>query len=236
MDLARAERLVLLVVAVLCAACSARGGSPTSTSSHVAASGPIGCLDPRGTASVPVGGWLPDTTGTFDYEPENTGAQQPPSARATLLGTRVRGIIGGGFDVAAVQEFATATCVVDRDVTLRDTAEDVAFVRVLQLRRPLNDGSFPLAGNSMSRQHLAHGAVILTNHAADDSLVTAVLARADGLVVELQVRSSKGQDTSGWPTTMPPPTLSQPARPSPVTPARAVIVTEDVATLAAAGI
>jgi len=160
--------------------------------------------------------------------------QHPPSARASLLATRVRGVIGQGFDVSTVQEIATATCVVDRDVVLGDTAGDVAFVRVFQLRQPLNDGSFPLVGTSIVRQHLSHGAVLLTSHSADSSLVTAVLARADGLVVELQVRSSTGQDTSGWPTTMPTAPQSQPARPSPITPARAALVTQDVAAWAAA--
>jgi len=122
---------------------------------------------------------------------------------------------------------------VDRDVVLADPAGDVAFVRVLQLRQPLNDGSFPLVGNSMSRQQLTNGSVLLTNHAEDNSLVTAVLASADGLLVELQVRSRTGQDTSGWPTTAPTMPPSQPPVASPVTVSQATVVIQGIAALIA---
>jgi hypothetical protein len=149
------------------------------------------------------------------------------------LATQVSSALGHGFSVSNVQEFATATCVVDRDVVLADPAGDVAFVRVLQLRQPLNDGSFPLVGNSMSRQQLTNGSVLLTNHAEDNSLVTAVLASADGLLVELQVRSRTGQDTSGWPTTAPTMPPSQPPVASPVTVSQATVVIQGIAALIA---
>jgi hypothetical protein len=147
----------------------------------------------------------------------------------------VQGFLGHGFGVSAVLQFDTARCVVDREAAFRDGAGDVAFVRVFQLRQPLNDGSFPLVGYHMSRRQLAHRSVLLTNHVDDDSVVTAVLARADGLVVELQVRSSTGQDTSGWPTTMGTTTPIRPAVASPVSVQGASLVTQDVATVVANG-
>jgi hypothetical protein len=149
------------------------------------------------------------------------------------LATRVSSALGHGFTVSSVQDFATATCVVDRDVVLADAAGDVAFVRVLQLRKPINDGSFPLVGYNMSRQRLTNGSVLLTNHAEDNSLVTAVLAKADGLLVELQVRSRTGPDTSGWPTTAPTMPPSQPAVASPVTDSQVGVVTQRLAALIA---
>ncbi len=200
---------------------------------HLAASGPIGCLDPRTPAKQPAEGWLPDTTGVYDYEPENAGVEQSPSSQTSLLATRVRSDLGHGFSISSVSEFAAAGCVVDRDVVLEDRADDVAFVRVLQLRQPLNDGSFPLVGNSISRDQLTNGSVLLTAHAEDNSLVTAVLARPDGLLVELQVRSRTGQDTSGWPTTF----GTMPSRKlpvaSPVTVAQASILIQDISNLIA---
>jgi hypothetical protein len=150
-----------------------------------------------------------------------------------LLANRARGLLGPGFSVSASQEYDTARCVVDRDVTLTDGAGDLAFLRVIQLRQPLNDGSFPLAGNDMRRRHMAHGSVLLTNHTDDNSLVTVVRALADGIVVELQVRSPTGQNTSGWPTTAPTSPPVRPAVASPVTVDRAAVVTEDVAAVAA---
>jgi len=155
--------------------------------------------------------------------------EQSPSASATLLANRVQTLLGHGFAVTTVKEFAAGTCVVDRDVTLRDGAGDVAFLRVLQLRQPLNDGSFPLVGTDMRRQGLAAGSVLLTNHVDDGSEVTAVLARADGLVVELQVRSPTGQNTSGWPTTAPTVPPSTPPISAPLDTARASLVAQDVA-------
>jgi hypothetical protein len=229
-------RLALTIVAVVCAACSSNGLRRTSSTSHLASSGPVGCLDPRAAATPPAGGWLPDTTGASDYEPENAGVERSPSARTAMLATRVRGALGHDFSVSTVREFATTSCVVDRDVVLRDGSGDVAFLRVLQLRQPLNDGSFPLVGNSMIRRRLAHGSLLLTNHLADNSEVTVVLTRADGLLVELQVRSSTGQDTSGWPTTMPTMPPSQPAVASPITIAQAAAVTQRLATLAVTGV
>jgi hypothetical protein len=150
-----------------------------------------------------------------------------------MLATQVSSALGHGFSVSNVQDLATATCVVDRDVVLADPAGDVAFLRLLQLRHPLNDGSFPLVGNSMSRQQLTNGSVLLTNHAADNSIVTAVLARADGLLVELQVRSRTGPDTSGWPTTAPTMPPNQPSVASPVTVSQAGGVTQGIAALIA---
>ena len=73
MHLARAGRLVLLVVAVLCAACSAQSGSPTSTSSHVAASGPIGCLDPGTRPPSPSGDGFPTRPGPPTTSPRTPG-------------------------------------------------------------------------------------------------------------------------------------------------------------------
>jgi hypothetical protein len=151
----------------VCAACSSNsvpGANSSavpitrpSTPSHVDSSGPIGCLDPRVPAKLPAGGWLPDATGVSDYEPENAGVERSPSAQASMLATQVSSALGHGFSVSNVQDLATATCVVDRDVVLADPAGDVAFLRLLQLRHPLNDGSFPLVGNSMSRQQLTNG-------------------------------------------------------------------------------
>jgi len=232
----RRRRLALAVLAALCAACGATGGTATrSTSSPPRGpSGPVGCLDPRTPATAPAGGWLPDTTGASDFEPENAGVERSPSTRATALGDRVSTLLGHGFTVAAVREFATAGCVVDREVSLHDAAGDGAFLRVLQLRRALNDGSFPLVGDSPVRTALGHGSVLLTNSVADGSEVTVVRARADGLVVELQVRSATGQDTSGWPTTMATQPPTGPAAPSPLTVAQAVAATRDVAAEAAA--
>jgi hypothetical protein len=200
----------------------------------VATSGPIGCLDPRVPAKLPVGGWLPDTTGISDYEPENAGVEQSPSAHTTLLATRVRSDLGHGFIVSTIREFARAGCVVDRDVVLEDGVDDEAFVRVLQMRQPLNDGSFPLVGNDLSRQDLANGSILLDDQSEDGSLVTAVLARTDGLLVMLQVRSRTGQDTSGWPTTMETRPSSHPIA-SPVTVAQASMVIQNIADLSATG-
>jgi hypothetical protein len=230
-DVLRSRLLALALVTATGAACSSHAVAPTSTESPGSA-GPVGCLDPRAPSPEPTGGWLPDRTGASDYEPENAGASRPPSASGALLANRVRSFLGHGFAVSALLQFDTARCVVDRDVTLRDGAGDVAFLRVLQLRRPLNDGSFPLVGSHMSRR-LAHGSVLLTNHVDDNSVVTAVLARADGLVVELQVRSSTGQDTSGWPTTMGTMPPIHPAVESPVTVPGASVVVQDVAAVVA---
>jgi hypothetical protein len=132
-----------------------------------------------------------------------------------------------------VAEFAQGRCVVDRDVVLRDAAGSFAFVRLLELRLPLNDGSFPLVGDSLHRQRLAHGAVLLTNEVDDRSVVTVVRAQADGLVVELQVRSSTGQDTSGWPTTMATMPTGRPSVASPVTVSQASRVAAAVTAMAA---
>lgn len=225
------RQIALVILSVLCAACSSRGELRTSTTS----SGPIGCLDPRVPASRPAGGWLPDTTGALDYEPEHAGVERSPSAGASLLATRISAAVGHAFSVSNVQEFATATCVVDRDVVLEDPAGDVAFVRVIQLRQPLNDGSFPLVGDSMSRRHLSNGSVLLSNHPEDNSLVTAILAKADGLLVELQVRSRTGQDTAGWPTTFPTVPPSQPPVASPLNVAEATTATQAIAALYAPG-
>jgi hypothetical protein len=202
---------------------------------RLASSGPIGCLDPRAPAKLPAGGWLPDTTGVSDYEPENAGVEQSPSAQASLLATRVRSDLGHGFSISSVSEFATAGCVVDRDVVLDDRADDVAFVRVLQLRQPLNDGSFPLVGDSLTRQQLTNGSALLTDQAEDRSLVIAVLVRTDGLLVELQARSRTGQDTSGWPTTMGTRPPTQTPVPSPVTVSQASAVIQDIADFSATG-
>jgi hypothetical protein len=229
----RSRLLALAVVTVVGAACSSHTVPQASTESPGASAGPVGCLDPRAPLPLPAGGWLPDRTGASDYEPENAGASRPQSGPGTLLANRARNFLGDGFGVSASQQYGTASCVVDRDVTLRDGAGGLAFLRVFQLRRPLNDGSFPLVGNDMRRRQVSHGSVLLTNHVDDDSLVTVVLARADGLVVELQVRSSTGQDTSGWPTTMATLAPVQPVVASPVTVDRASVVTEDVAALAA---
>ena len=195
----------------------------------------MACLDPRSPSPLPMGGWLPDTTGALDYEPENAGASRPPSASGALLSNRAQSFLGHGFTVSAVLQFDTATCVVDREMAFRDGAGDVAFLRVFQLRRPLNDGSFPLVGSHMSREQLPRGSVLLSNHADDNSLVMAVLARADGLVVELQVRSPTGHDTSGWPTTAPPPPPVRPALASPVTVPGASLVTQEVAAAVVSG-
>lgn len=232
-DVSSSRWLALVVVVIVCAACSPSGTPQTSPTSHLTSSGPIGCLDPRVPAKPPAGGWLPDTTGVSDYEPENAGVEQSPSAQASLFATRVRSDLGHGLSISSVSEFATAGCVVDRDVVLDDRAGDVAFVRVLQLHKPLNDGSFPLVGRSISRDQLTNGAVLLTAHAEDNSLVTAVLVRTDGLLVELQVRSRTGQDTSGWPTTFgtPPPAKFPVA--SPVAVAQASIVIQKIAELSA---
>jgi hypothetical protein len=228
---------------VVCGACSLNGGSGI-TRSAVAATrpsapstgapgGPIGCLDPPGAVTIPTRGWVPDSTGVSDYEPENAGTQRSPSARTSLLAQRVRTALGEQFNISTVYEFANSTCVVDRDVSLDDGAGAKAFLRVFQLRRPLNDGSFPFVGRSMTRHRLGHGSVLRENHADDDSVVTAVLARADGLVVELPVRSATGQDTSGWPTTMGTSSPSRPPIASPVSVAPAALVVGEMATLAA---
>jgi hypothetical protein len=151
------------------------------------------------------------------------------------LATRIRSDLGHGFSISSISEFAAAGCVVDRDVVLDDRADDVAFVRVLQLRQPLNDGSFPLVGSTISRDKLTNGSVLLTAYAEDNSLVTAVLAQTDGLLVELQVRSRTGQDTSGWPTTFGTPTPTKFPVPSPVTVAQASMVIQKIAELSADG-
>ena len=185
---------------------------------------------------MPAEGWLPDSTGVSDYEPENAGTRRSPSARTSLLAQRVRTALGGRFNISTVYEFANSTCVVDRDVSLDDDVGAKAFLRVFQLRQPLNDGSFPLVGDSMTRHSLPNGSVVLENHADDHSVVTAVLARSDGLVVELQVRSETGQDTSGWPTTMGTSPPSRPPVASPVSVAQAALLVDEMARLAAAGV
>jgi hypothetical protein len=132
------------------------------------------------------------------------------------------------FSVSTVREFATPTCVVDREVVLRDPAGDLAFVRVLQLARPLNAGSFPLLGESLARVDRPDGSVLVSNHVADSSAVEAVSVAADGLLVDVQVRSASGPDTSGFPTTMPPAPSSAPPGPAPITEAGATTLAGDV--------
>jgi hypothetical protein len=151
---------------------------------------------------MPAGGWVPDPSGASDYEPENAGTPHTPSPQFTAVAARVAGAVGRGFGLSVVLEYATSRCGVDLDVTLHDPRGDCAFVRVLQLSRPVNDGSFPLVGSNLARHRLADGSELLTNHVDDNSNVEALLARSDGLLVVLLLRSSTGQDTSGWPTTM----------------------------------
>jgi hypothetical protein len=129
--------------------------------------------------------------------------------------------------VSTVREFATTTCIVDRDVVLSDTAHDIAFLRVLQLRVPLNDASFPLVGPAISRSRLADGTEVLTAQPDDDSIVTVVAVNRDGLLVEVQARSSTGPDTTGWPTTMATMPVTQ-STPSPVTLDEAVVVAKEM--------
>jgi hypothetical protein len=202
---------------------------PASSSAHQGKSStqPVACLEPRQPSTPPSGSWVPDRGGAVDYEPEDAGSSVTPSSSANALGNLFATTTGHGLMVSTVREFATTTCIVDRDVVLSDTAHDIAFLRVLQLRVPLNDASFPLVGPAISRSRLADGTEVLTAQPDDDSIVTVVAVNRDGLLVEVQARSSTGPDTTGWPTTMATMPVTQ-STPSPVTLDEAVVVAKEM--------
>lgn len=176
-------------------------------------SGPVGCLRPRQGASLPAGGWLPESSGAVDYEPEDAGAQQSPSATAEALAARFVRDLGADGTTLTVRQFATSGCVVDWDVVLAYPDGSVAFLRVLQLSAPIELGSFPLAGDGLTQSR--DGDVSVYWSALRDRSWEGELAvRDDGLLVEIHVRSGSGPDTTGYPTTMtlpPPPGGSRPA-------------------------
>jgi len=193
----------------------------------------VACLDPR-QPSTPVPDWLPDRTGVTNFEPENTGTPRTPSAQTSALASQFKAAIGLGFEVSTLREFATASCVVDRDVVLTDASGDVVFLRVLQLGQPFNDGSFPLLGNDLARRTLSDGTLVLTNHVPDNSSISVAAVHPDGLFVFAQVRSANGPDPTGWPTTTVTAPASEPATPAPVTIDRATVMAQDLLSVAAA--
>lgn len=181
-------------------------------------SGPVGCLRPRTAGSLPAGGWLPASSGAVDYEPEDAGTQQPPSATAEALAARfIRDVEGDGATIT-VREFASSACVVDWDVVLAYPDGSFAFLRVLQLSAPIELGSFPLVGDGLTQSR--DGDVSVYWSALRDRSWEGELAvRDDGLLVEIHVRSGSGPDTTGYPTTMTLPPPPGGSRPAPVPPA-----------------
>lgn len=186
------------------------------STSHQASSGkvagssqPIACLSPRAPSTTHVTSWLPQHGGAIDYEPENAGVMRKSSPLSLRLAHSVQVATGHGFRISTVREFHSLSCVVDWDFVMSRPGGGVAFVRVLQLRSPLNEMSFPLVGNQQPRERLANGTEVVRSLEPNRSSVTVISVRRDGLLIFLQVRSPSGPDPTGWPTTtMPPTTIS----------------------------
>lgn len=188
--------------------------APTASATEAAragASGPIGCLSPRAPVSTRVASWLPQHGGMIDYESEDAGVIRKSSALALKVARSVQAATGHGFKISTVSEFYSPTCVVDWDFGMSRATGGFAYVRVLQLRSPLNEMSFPIVGEQQPRKQLANGTQVLRSVEPDRSSVTVVSVRPDGLLVFMQVRSPSAPNTAGWPTTT---TTSIPVPPS----------------------
>ena len=178
-------------------ASATRAARPESTG----VSQPVGCLSPRTPATTHVANWLPQQGGVIDYEPEDAGVIRKSSALALSVARSVQVATGHGFKVSTVSEFHSRTCVVDWDFVMSRSNGGFAFVRVLQLRSPMNETSFPIVGQQQPREQLVNGTEVLRSMEPNRSSVTVVAVRRDGLLVFLQVRSPSGPNTTGWPTT-----------------------------------
>jgi hypothetical protein len=205
--------MALFVVVCTAAVMPAPTASATEATifERAGASGPVGCLSPRAPVSTRVANWLPEKGGVIDYEPEDAGVIRKSSALALKVARNVQVATGHGFKISTVSEFHSPTCIVDWDFGMSRATGGFAYVRVLQLRSPLNEMSFPIVGQQQPREQLADGTEVLSSVEPDRSSVTVVSVRRDGLLVFMQVRSPSGPNTAGWPTTT---TTSIPVPPS----------------------
>jgi len=209
----RSALMGVFVVVSTAAAMSAPTASATEAAmfQRAGALGPVGCLSPRAPVSTRVANWLPEKGGVIDYEPEDAGVVRKSSALALKVARSVQVATGHGFKISTVSEFHSPTCVVDWDFGMSRATGGFAYVRVLQLRSPLNEMSFPIVGEQQPREQLANGTQVLRSVESDRSSVTIISVRRDGLLVFMQVRSPSGPNTAGWPTTT---TTSIPVPPS----------------------
>jgi hypothetical protein len=208
------------------AACTPTGHRTTtvprnlSPSKQSTVTGPVTCLDQRLRVPLPGGGWLPDRGGTLEYNPDSSsGSERVPSAQAARMAANLATVIGKGFQVVKFGENGTHSCALVRWALLRDQAGSSVYLALLQLRDPVNSGSFPLIGITIDRRHLGDGAEVLASQTQDEGVVTVVEARIHGLVALLQVRRSNDAEGDGYPTTVvtAPPSGSGPKGPAPLT-------------------
>ena len=207
---ARRSMLTLVVPAVLLAACSSSGGgvmsvpnSSATASPSAPSAEPLACLDPSLAPKTPRGGWLPDRGGVIGYNPDSTnGSAAVPSTRANQTAARFASIIRHGFMVTRVGENSASRCTVARWALLHDRSLNSGYLALIQLRRSVDPGSFPLLGDSIVRQRLGNGTEILSSMTDDGGVVTVVAARSDGLVAFIQIRRVNDEEGSGYPTTV----------------------------------
>jgi hypothetical protein len=217
--------LVLSLTAIL-AACTPTGHGATTvprnsspSKQNLPMAGPVTCLDQQAGVSLPRGGWLPDRGGILQYNPDSSGSELDPSPQAARMAATLATVIGDGFQVAKFGENGTSRCALVRWALLRDQAGSSVYLALLQLRDPVNSGSFPLLGDSIDRRHLDDGTEVLASQTQDKGVVTVVEARTHGLVALLQVRRSNDAEGEGYPTTVVtvPPSASGPTGPAPLT-------------------
>jgi hypothetical protein len=193
--------LIVVGTVVTTLTCSASTFDQASSKKVAGTSQPVACLSPRAPSTAHVTSWLPQHGGAIDYEPENAGVMRKSSPLALRLAQSVQVATGHGFRISTVREFHSLSCVVDWDFVMSRPGGGVAFVRVLQLRSPLNEMSFPLVGTQQPRERLANGTEVVRSLEPNRSSVTVISVRRDGLLIFLQVRSPSGPDPTGWPTT-----------------------------------
>jgi hypothetical protein len=215
--------LALSLAAVLASCTPTEHGATTvpgnlSPSKQSAPSGPVSCLDQRLRVPLPSGGWLPDRGGILEYNPDSSsGPELAPSANAARMAATFATVVGKGFQVAKFGENGIAKCALVRWALLRDHVGSSVYLALLQLRDPINSGSFPLIG-TIDRRQLDGGTEVLTSQTEDMGVVTVVEARSHGLVALIQVRRSNDGEGEGYPTTVvtAPPSGSDPTGPAPL--------------------
>jgi hypothetical protein len=192
----------LVVIGIFVASCwSPSAFGATSLEKTPGLTKPIGCLSPRAPVTKHVTSWVPRHGGVIDYEPEDAGLLRPTSTLGLRLAHRVQATTGHGFAITTVREFRSPTCVVDLDFVMSTKSGDTALVRVLQLRTPLNETSFPFLGTAQPSERLANGTEVVRSLGSGRSSVTVLCVTEDGLLVLLQVLGPSAPNPTGYPTT-----------------------------------
>ena len=194
----------------------------TGTTSSAISDDPItACLVPPQPQPRPATGWL---SGLQSEWMRRTDQELPVSATTKLIAVSFARAAAQGYGVAATTDLGLPACLLERYVGISRSDGATGYLVVLQLGEAIDGSSFPI--NVNVHRDLAGGAQLLAgDFEGDSSLLSAVEARRDGLLVFVLIASAHSANTSGWPTTIALPS-TQPHTRAPLTLDDTIALTE----------